>query len=700
MNQKFIFVPKIISLKSILWILFVFFAQLFYGQTSGGWTNLGGGVWQSFSSDGIVRIEATVTGDVTIDGIDTMLCSPDAFSDPTISGTPSLQVTITNGTGSISFEFFDANTGAVVDIQNPILHVDKVGASGLLNSSTTGIFNLQNGEIWSTLNSSNRLETSTTSFKGNLPFSILGGSEECGNTAGGSLQLTSLINTINLSTELERNFTLAAPPNYDEVEFAFSNLIINPCTYGAIVGTPTTNDTDGDGINNDCDLDDDNDGILDTLEGKCTTPTQSGAWTIASTTASYTYGNGVIAKVTTTNSTNFTSGNFTNPGPSFWSENLANSISLEASYDDGSTVTVNFVDADNNPVFVDKPILHFDRIGGTDAGGDQNSANVTLINGLSWTKLAGTFDFVSTATSVKDGGTGLPSGGSYTAESSQIDSDGSAAGSLQINQRISSFTLQMTQTSISGAVDEIEFILFACSKDTDTDNDNIPDHLELDADNDGCNDVIEAGFTDPNGDGILGSLPVIVNSTDGKVTGTSVTNGYTTPKNADSGSGNTDYDFQQAGETPTIASAADQPQNIVTNGTNSESFSVTASGTLLTYQWQVDTLDGSGFVDIDNSNASDIYTGSITNTLTLTAITAAYDGFKYRVLITDETFTCTNLTSSTATLAFDSSFPTAPTVVITEDTNNDGTINSSELSGAINVTIELPNDASAGDILT
>ncbi|WP_093669858.1 Ig-like domain-containing protein [Tenacibaculum sp. MAR_2009_124] len=41
---------------------------------------------------------------------------------------------------------------------------------------------------------------------------------------------------------------------------------IDPCTDGAIVGTPTANDPDGDGINNSCDLDDDNDGILDSDE--------------------------------------------------------------------------------------------------------------------------------------------------------------------------------------------------------------------------------------------------------------------------------------------------------------------------------------------------------------------------------------------------------------------------------------------------
>ncbi|MCG8182601.1 thrombospondin type 3 repeat-containing protein, partial [Tenacibaculum piscium] len=46
----------------------------------------------------------------------------------------------------------------------------------------------------------------------------------------------------------------------------------NPCTVGASTnGTPTTTDSDGDGVNNSCDLDDDNDGILDAEEdANCT----------------------------------------------------------------------------------------------------------------------------------------------------------------------------------------------------------------------------------------------------------------------------------------------------------------------------------------------------------------------------------------------------------------------------------------------
>ena len=42
----------------------------------------------------------------------------------------------------------------------------------------------------------------------------------------------------------------------------------------------------------------------------------------------------------------------------------------------------------------------------------------------------------------------------------------------------------------------------------DSDSDNIADYLELDSDGDGCSDVAEAGYTDANGDSILGpALP-------------------------------------------------------------------------------------------------------------------------------------------------------------------------------------------------
>ncbi|WP_240036147.1 hypothetical protein, partial [Aeromonas jandaei] len=54
--------------------------------------------------------------------------------------------------------------------------------------------------------------------------------------------------------------------------------------------------------------------------------------------------------------------------------------------------------------------------------------------------------------------------------------------------------------------------------------------------------------------------------------------------------------------------------------------------------------------------------------------------------------------SDSATMG-DTTATGAPTVVITEDTNNDGTIDRIEISGKVNVEVGLPSDARAGDTL-
>ncbi|WP_340065329.1 choice-of-anchor L domain-containing protein, partial [Ascidiimonas aurantiaca] len=74
----------------------------------------------------------------------------------------------------------------------------------------------------------------------------------------------------------------------------------------------------------------------------------------------------------------------------------------------------------------------------------------------------------------------------------------------------------------------------------DTDGDSIPNHLDLDSDGDGCADTLEAGFTDPDEDGILGTSPVSVDS-NGRVTGQG---GYTTP---DDNNTNSTFDFLEIG---------------------------------------------------------------------------------------------------------------------------------------------------------
>ena len=86
----------------------------------------------------------------------------------------------------------------------------------------------------------------------------------------------------------------------------------------------------------------------------------------------------------------------------------------------------------------------------------------------------------------------------------------------------------------------VEVYNFSYCTVIDTDGDGIGDYLEIDSDGDGCADTIEAGFIDPDGDGILGTSPVTVDS-NGQVTGQG---GYTSPADLDT---NSIFDFQEIG---------------------------------------------------------------------------------------------------------------------------------------------------------
>jgi gliding motility-associated-like protein len=77
-------------------------------------------------------------------------------------------------------------------------------------------------------------------------------------------------------------------------------------------------------------------------------------------------------------------------------------------------------------------------------------------------------------------------------------------------------------------------------------------------------------------------------------------------------------------------------------------FSVTATGTGLTYQWQVNT--GSGFTDITSGSAGSItYSGFNTAQLTVSGAGAAAGGYQYRCVV--NCTSCDAVTSNAATLA-------------------------------------------------
>lgn len=168
----------------------------------------------------------------------------------------------------------------------------------------------------------------------------------------------------------------------------------------------------------------------------------------------------------------------------------------------------------------------------------------------------------------------------------------------------------------------------------DSDADGTYDPYSTDSDGDGCNDVVESGFTDNNDDGYLGPLPITVDS-NGLVT--SGSDGYTTPADNDS---NTTYDYREAGTAPTISS---QPANVTTCPGCSTTISV--STTADQFQWQV--FNGGSWTDLTDAG---IYSGSHTGTLSITNPTPTEDNNQYRVVLTNNSYVCGNTLSNTATL--------------------------------------------------
>lgn len=92
------------------------------------------------------------------------------------------------------------------------------------------------------------------------------------------------------------------------------------------------------------------------------------------------------------------------------------------------------------------------------------------------------------------------------------------------------------------------------------------------------------------------------------------------------------------------------PNTTACNGTPAV-FTVNASGTNLTYQWQV--YDGTGYYNLSNTG---IYSGVNTATLNISAVSAGMNGYGYRVVLAGS---CPplSLISQTSTLTIGSGFP-------------------------------------------
>ena len=110
----------------------------------------------------------------------------------------------------------------------------------------------------------------------------------------------------------------------------------------------------------------------------------------------------------------------------------------------------------------------------------------------------------------------------------------------------------------------------------------------------------------------------------------------------------------------TAPAVTTQTSSVVICGNGNTTLNVTATGTNLTYQWQVNT--GSGFSNITNTG---VYSGATTSTLTITAATTTMNGYTYQCVVSNTG--CTSVTSAVATLTVNTApavatQPTAPTI--------------------------------------
>ena len=172
---------------------------------------------------------------------------------------------------------------------------------------------------------------------------------------------------------------------------------------------------------------------------------------------------------------------------------------------------------------------------------------------------------------------------------------------------------------------------------TNSDGTDPPDYLDTDSDDDGCSDANEA-YNDANADGGDNEYYTTGNPPATDSYGRVTAATYPVPADIDSDS---TYDHQQAGLAPIITTQP--PDTFVCPGCNT-TIEVIASN-VDTYQWQL--YNGSIWVDLTDSG---IHSGTSTSVLTITNATAPDNGNQYRVIVSNTMFICSTETSNTAIL--------------------------------------------------
>ena len=170
--------------------------------------------------------------------------------------------------------------------------------------------------------------------------------------------------------------------------------------------------------------------------------------------------------------------------------------------------------------------------------------------------------------------------------------------------------------------DDNDGILDILEGDEDIDGDGLPNSVDTDSDNDGCYDAVEAGFSDGDNDGILGTGPVVFDNV-GRVLNQG---GYTQPIDR-SGDGIPDY--KQYGE-ELLFTVQPTSKRINDNVLEIES-QVNISG-YSGFRWQENkgTSENPSWRSISNDPN---YSGWDSNILRINNLSAIPSGTEFRVVV-------------------------------------------------------------------
>ena len=356
-------------------------------------------------------------------------------------------------------------------------------------------------------------------------------------------------------------------------------------------------DNDDDGIVDVVDLDDDNDGILDTFECGGATPTNL----VFNGDFSSSYFDGWT------------------PDGSSWQEPGPELYAFYEEYDTGTRALQQTVSVVSGTDYT----LSFE-VGTVSTYSASSTFNVKVDGVLLYSR-------TSDQINIDNGGDSAHTGGGNLSNTSVI--------TLPFTAASSSIVLSFEGVAVSQPHDEF-FLdnvgIFADVACIDTDGDGTADFLDTDSDGDGCGDADEAygdSNTDIDNNGQYGVGNPTVNA-NGEVVAAS----YAAPND---GNGNSVADYLEAGTAPSITT---QPvdENICP-GCNG-SFVVSSSNADI-FQWQL--FNGSTWVDLVDSG---IYGGVTTSTLTITNVSTSDNNNQYRVNVSSTDYVCEEKTSDTATL--------------------------------------------------